>query len=90
MKLGNTFFTFGLEPIFGPEKHSRKITPTKFVLFSNQKVRVSIKTNRNQVTSVINQAKYYAQDTSNQYSILGRLICLPGCDKTSENESGNL
>jgi hypothetical protein len=35
-------------------------------------------------------AKYYAQDTGNQYSILGRLICLPDCDKTSENESGNL
>ena len=35
----------------------------------------------------INQAKYYAQDTGNQYSILGRLICLPDCDKTSENES---
>jgi hypothetical protein len=30
------------------------------------------------------QAKYYAQDTGNQYSILGRLICLPDCDKTSE------
>jgi hypothetical protein len=28
---------------------------------------------------LINQAKYYAQD-----SILGRLICLPDCDKTSE------
>jgi hypothetical protein len=39
---------------------------------------------------LINQAKYYAQDTGNQYSILGRLICLPDCDKTSENESGNL
>jgi hypothetical protein len=39
---------------------------------------------------LINQAKYYAQDTWNQYSILGRLICLPDCDKTSENESGNL
>jgi hypothetical protein len=36
------------------------------------------------------QAKYYAQDNGNQYSILGRLICLPDCDKTSENESGNL
>ena len=35
---------------------------------------------------LINQAKYYAQDTGNQYSILGRLICLPDCDKTSENE----
>ena len=33
---------------------------------------------------LINQAKYYAQDTGNQYSILGRLICLPDCDKTSE------
>jgi hypothetical protein len=30
----------------------------------------------------INQAKYYAQDTGNQYSILGRLFCLPDCDKT--------
>jgi hypothetical protein len=30
------------------------------------------------------QAKCYAQDTRNQYSILGRLICLPDCDKTSE------
>jgi hypothetical protein len=39
---------------------------------------------------LINQAKYYAQDTGNQYSILGHLICLPDCDKTSENESGNL
>jgi hypothetical protein len=39
---------------------------------------------------LINQAKYYAQDTDNQYSILGRLICLPDGDKTSENESGNL
>jgi hypothetical protein len=39
---------------------------------------------------LINQAKYYVQDTGNQYSILGRLICLPDCDKTSENESGNL
>ena len=39
---------------------------------------------------LINQAKYYAQVTGNQYSILGRLICLPDCDKTSENESGNL
>ena len=28
---------------------------------------------------LINQAKYYAQD-----SILGHLICLPDCDKTSE------
>ena len=27
---------------------------------------------------------YYAQDTGNQYSILGRLICLPDCDNTSE------
>jgi hypothetical protein len=36
---------------------------------------------------LINQAKYYAQDTENQYSILGRLICLPDCDKTSENEN---
>jgi hypothetical protein len=35
---------------------------------------------------LINQAKYYAQDTGNQYSILGRLICLPDCNKTSENE----
>ena len=34
---------------------------------------------------LINQAKYYAQDTGNQYSILGRLICLPDCNKTSEN-----
>ena len=33
---------------------------------------------------LINQAKYYAQDTGNQYSILGRLIYLPDCDKTSE------
>jgi hypothetical protein len=33
---------------------------------------------------LINQAKYYALDTGNQYSILGRLICLPDCDKTSE------
>jgi hypothetical protein len=33
---------------------------------------------------LINQAKYYAQDTGNQYSILGRLICLLDCDKTSE------
>jgi hypothetical protein len=41
---------------------------------------------------LIKQVKYYAQDTGNQYSILqlGRLICLPDCDKTSENESGNL
>jgi hypothetical protein len=36
---------------------------------------------------LINQAKYYAQDTENQNSILGRLICLADCDKTSENES---
>jgi hypothetical protein len=28
--------------------------------------------------------KYYAQDTGNKYSILGRLIRLPDCDKTSE------
>jgi hypothetical protein len=35
----------------------------------------------------INQTKYYAHDTGNQYSILGRLICLPDCDKTSENEN---
>ena len=35
---------------------------------------------------LINQVKYYAQDTGNQYCILGRLICLPDCDKTSENE----
>ena len=33
---------------------------------------------------LINQAKYYAQDTGNKYSILGRLICLPDYDKTSE------
>ena len=33
---------------------------------------------------LINQAKYNAQDTGNQYRILGRLICLPDCDKTSE------
>ena len=33
---------------------------------------------------LINQAKYYAQYTGNQYSILGRLICLPDCGKTSE------
>ena len=33
---------------------------------------------------LINQAKYYAQDTGNQYSILGGLICLPDCDITSE------
>jgi hypothetical protein len=26
---------------------------------------------------LIKQAKYYAQDTGNQYSILGRLICVP-------------
>jgi hypothetical protein len=39
---------------------------------------------------LINQAKYYAQVTENQYRILGRLICLPDCDETSENESGNL
>jgi hypothetical protein len=39
---------------------------------------------------LINQAKYYAQDTGNQYSIFGRLICLPDCDKTSENESGDI
>jgi hypothetical protein len=26
---------------------------------------------------LINQAKYYAQVTGNQYRILGRLICLP-------------
>ena len=31
-----------------------------------------------------NQAKCYAQDIGYQYSILGRLICLPDCDKTSE------
>ena len=36
---------------------------------------------------LINQAKYYVQVIENQYSILGRLICLPDCDKTSENES---
>jgi hypothetical protein len=29
---------------------------------------------------LIKQAKYYAQDTGNQYSILGRLICVPDCD----------
>jgi hypothetical protein len=39
---------------------------------------------------VINQAKYYAQDTGNQYSILGRLICLPDCDKTSEKRKRKL
>jgi hypothetical protein len=33
---------------------------------------------------ITNQAKYYAQDTGNQYSMLGRLIYLPDCDKTSE------
>ena len=32
---------------------------------------------------LIKQAKYYAQDTGNQYSILSRLICVPDCDKTS-------
>jgi hypothetical protein len=32
----------------------------------------------------INQAKYYAQDTGNQYSLLLRLFCLPDSDKTSE------
>jgi hypothetical protein len=39
---------------------------------------------------LINQAKYYAQDTGNQYSILGRLICLPDCDKTSEKRKRKL
>ena len=39
---------------------------------------------------VINQAKYYAHDTGNQYSILGRLICLPDCDKTSEKRKRKL
>jgi len=36
-------------------------------------------------------SEYYAQDTGNQCSTLGRLICwkwhVPDCDKTSENES---
>jgi hypothetical protein len=36
---------------------------------------------------LINQAKYYAQNTGNQYSILGRLICLPDCDKTSADKN---
>jgi hypothetical protein len=36
---------------------------------------------------LIKQVKYYAQDTGHQCSILGRLICLPDCDKTSENEA---
>jgi hypothetical protein len=39
---------------------------------------------------LMNQAKYYAQDTGNQYSILGRLICLPDCDKTSEKRERKL
>jgi hypothetical protein len=36
------------------------------------------------------QAKYCAQDTGNQYSILGRLICVPDCDKTSEKRKRKL
>ena len=52
MKLGKQLFTLGLRPIFGPKrpkktqsenhcKHFNSVlrTPTKFVLFSNQKVR---------------------------------------------------
>jgi hypothetical protein len=38
----------------------------------------------------INRAKYYAHDTGNQNSILGRLICLPDCDKTSEKRKRKL
>ena len=37
-----------------------------------------------------NQAKYYAQDTGNQYSIFDRLIYLPDCDKTSEKRKRKL
>jgi hypothetical protein len=58
-------------------------TPTKFVLFSNQKL-------ENIFIFKISRQHNYAQDTGNQYSILGCLICLQDCDKTSENESGNL
>ena len=39
---------------------------------------------------LIKQAKYYAQDTENQYSILGRLICVPDYDKTSEKRRRKL
>jgi hypothetical protein len=44
--------------------------------------------------ALIMQAKYYAQDTGNQYSILGHLICwkwhVPDWDKTSEKRKGKL
>jgi hypothetical protein len=56
-------------------------TLTKFVLFSNQNIFTLMTWF---LFVFINQTKYYAQDTGNQYSILGRLICLPDCDKTSE------
>ena len=39
---------------------------------------------------LIKQAKYYAQDTGNQYNICGRLICVPDCDKTSEKRKRKL
>ena len=39
---------------------------------------------------LIKQAKYYAQDTGNHYSILGRLICVPDCDKTSKKPKRKL
>jgi hypothetical protein len=39
---------------------------------------------------LIKQAKYYAQDTGNQYSILGRLICVPDCDKTSKKTKAEI
>jgi hypothetical protein len=34
MKLGKNFFTLGLGPIFGPKKHSRKITASILTPFS--------------------------------------------------------
>ena len=42
---------------------------------------------------LIMQAKYYAQDTGNQCSILGCLICwkwrVPDCEKLQKNKNGN-